>query len=322
MRQIIVFGSICFLLLSFESCKKKPKDDRGDTFNTGAISIACDENFRNMMNAMINAFEAHNELTVINPIYSNENEVIRLLLEDSVRLALVTRELNLNEQKASEEKRMIIRKFLVAFDGIALIINKANPDSLIGLPTIRKILTGEITNWSQINPHSSPDTIRVLFESAQSGVLRYISDSITKGAASSPYLYAMNSSDELIRKVCELPNTIGIIGFNIINDEALRRIPDLRDQFRIMRVGKEEQATLQNTYLPYAGDIRNNDYPFWRPIYVLLSDPRSGLSSGFSIFIAHDVGQMVILKSGLLPAVTEPQNRSVYVYPKEETKRK
>jgi phosphate transport system substrate-binding protein len=88
-----------------------------------------------------------------------------------------------------------------------------------------------------------------------------------------------------------------------------------------MRVGKEENATLQNTYLPYAGDIKSEDYPLWRTIYVLLSDPKSGLSSGFSIFLAHDVGQMVMLKSGLLPAAADPQNRSVKVvdsYPEEK----
>jgi len=81
------------------------------------------------------------------------------------------------------------------------------------------------------------------------------------------------------------------------------------DKLRVMRVAKEEPATLQNTYLPYAGDIKNEDYPLWRALYVLLSDPRTGLSSGFSIFLAHDIGQMVALKSGLFPAVRDPQNR-------------
>jgi phosphate transport system substrate-binding protein len=43
-----------------------------------------------------------------------------------------------------------------------------------------------------------------------------------------------------------------------------------------------------------------------------LSDPRSGLSSGLSIFLAHEVGQKIILKSGLLP-ITDPQNLSVNI---------
>ena len=324
MKNLLFFSVVFFLFLPFGSCKKKPKDEREDTLNKGIINIACDENFKNLMDAEINAFEAHNKLAIVNPIYSNENEVIRLLIEDSVRLAVTTRGLNAKEQKTVEEKRMFIRKFLIAFDGITFISNKANTDSLIGLPTIKKILTGEITEWSQINPHSPLGTIRVIFESNQSGVLRYVVDSMVRRESLSPHLYAMNNSDELIEKICELPNTIGILGSNLINDEGRRKTLDLQDKFRLMRIGKEENVTLQNTYLPYAGDIKNEDYPLWRAVYVLLSDPRSGLASGFSIFLAHDVGQMVILKSGLLPAVTDPQNRSVNIvddYP-EENKRK
>lgn len=320
MKRFLFLGVVFFLLFSFGSCKKKPKDGWGDTLSTGVIKIACDENFKYLMNAEIDAFEAHNELAVINPIYSNENEVIRLLLEDSVRLALTTRDLNAKEQLTVKEKKMRVLKFLIAFDGITFITNKTNPDSLISLPNIKKILTGEITEWKQINPQSPLDTIRVIFENNESGIIRYVSDSIIKGGSLSPHLYAMNNSDELIDKVSKLPNAIGIIGFNVLNNEVGLNTLDQQDKFRLMRVGKEENATLQNTYLPYAGDIKNEDYPFWRAVYVLLSDPRSGLSSGFSIFLAHDIGQMVILKSGLLPAVSDPQNLSVNIidgYPEE-----
>jgi len=321
MRQLVFFSIIFFLLLSFVSCKKKQlKDKWNDTLNTGIINVACDKDFKNLMDAEIDAFQAHNYQAIINPIYSNENEVIRLLMDDSVRLALITRDLNANEQKEAKDKQMFVRTFLIAFDGIALIANKANPDSLISLSTIQKILTGEITKWSQINPHSTLDTIRVIFDNNQSGILRYVVDSLTKTKPLSPQLYAMNNPDELIAKVAELPNAIGIIGFNLLGDENQWKAQGLQDKLIIMRVGKDENLTLQNAYLPYNGDIKNEDYPLWRSVYVLLSDPKSGLSSGFSVFLAHEVGQLVILKSGLLPAVSDPQNRSVNIvdsYPNE-----
>jgi len=327
MKKFVFWGILFFLCLSFGSCKKKPKDKWEDTLTTGIIKIACDENFTTLINAEIDAFEAHNNyLAIINPIYTNEKEAIRLLLDDSVRLALTTRDLNAQEQKEAKDKQMLVRSFLIAFDGIALISNKANPDSLISLSTIKKILTGEITDWSQINSKSPLSTIRVIFDNNRSSILRYVVDSITKGDSLSSNLYALSNSDELIKKVCELPNTIGIIGFNILSDENRWKSSNFEDKFRVMRIGKEEPSTIQNTYLPYAGDIKNEDYPLWRPIYVLLSDPnpKFGLSSGFSIFLAHDVGQTVILKSGLLPAVSDPQNRSVNIiddYPDENNKK-
>jgi len=322
MKRFIFFSILFFLLLSFDSCKKKQQNDKwNDTLATGIINVACDNDFKNLMDAEIDAFQAHNNYqAIINPIYSDENEVIRLLMTDSVRLALATRDLNASEQKAAKDKQMFVRKFLIAFDGIALIANKANPDSLISLSTVKKILTGEITKWSQIYPHSTLDSIRVIFDNNKSGLLRYVVDSLTKSKSLSSQLYALSNPDELIAKVAEMPNAIGIVGFNLLMDGNRLKTPALKDKLLIMRVGKDDNLTLQNTYLPYPGDVKNEDYPLWRPVYVLLSDPKSGLSSGFSIFLAYEVGQTVILKSGLLPAVSDPQNRSVNIvdsYPNE-----
>jgi len=327
MKRFLFFSMIFFLLLSFVSCKKKQSIEKwNDTLTTGIINIACDENFKNLIDDEIDAFEAHsNYQAIINPIYSNENEVIRLLTEDSVRFALTARDLNPQEQKTVKDKQMVVRKFLIAFEGIALVSNKANQDSLIGLPTIKKILTGEITEWSQINPKSSLGTIRVIFDSNQSGIKRFIMDSIAKSETLSPNLYAMNNSDELIKKVSEMPNAIGIAGYTTIKNAVNGQTSDLQDKLQLMRIGKEENATLQNTYLPLPGDVKNENYPLWRGIYAMLSDPKSGLSSGFSIFLAHDVGQTVILKSDLLPAASDPQNRSVNFidgYPKKENTNK
>jgi phosphate transport system substrate-binding protein len=163
-------------------------------------------------------------------------------------------------------------------------------------------------------------TIRVIFDNKESGILRYAVDSITAGKKLSSNLYALNNVSEVIDKVTQLPNTIGLIGFNLLSDETSSTTLELQKKIRLMRISKEEHATLANSYPPYAGDIIQENYPLWRPVYALLSDPRSGLSSGFSIFLAHDVGQMVILKSGLLP-ITDPQILSVSVSDKYPQKK-
>jgi phosphate transport system substrate-binding protein len=258
----------------------------------GLIRIACDKNFKNLMDSEIGAFEVRYDSAYIIPIYTNETEAIRLMLADSVRFALTTRDINQQEKKAFEEKKRAVRKSLIAFDGVALITHLSNKDSIIGLPILKKILTGEITNWSQLNySMSNSDTIRVLFDGNESGILRYSLDSIVKGEKLSPNLYALKNSAEVIRKVMEMPNAIGMVGFLDVQEQG---------GVRLMRVSREENAILENSYFPYAGDIIHENYPLWRPVYILLSDPRSGLSSAFSIFMANEIGQKVIQKSGLL----------------------
>jgi phosphate transport system substrate-binding protein len=297
----VLFPYLLLLLLFYVSCKKTVIDDGWtDTMDGGLIRIACDENFKNLMDAEIAAFEVRHDSAYIIPVYTDETNAIRLMLADSVRFALTTRDINPQEKQAFADKKRTVKKFLVAFDGVALITNLQNKDSIIALPDLKNILTGAITEWSQLNPASNTGTIRVLFEGNESGVLRYAVDSIIKGDKLSPNLYALNNSAEVIEKVAEMPGAIGLIGFSLLSDETNLPYHYAQGKIRLMRVCKEHDAKPDNSYLPYAGDIIHENYPLWRPVYVLLSDPRAGLSSAFSIFVANEIGQKVIQKAGLL----------------------
>lgn len=298
--KVIFPYPLIIIILFYVSCKKPVNDGWTDTMDGGLIRIACDESFKNLMDTEIAAFEIRYDSAYIIPVYTSETNAIRLMLADSVRFALTTRDINPQEKRAFEDKKRTVKKSLVAFDGVALIANLQNKDSIIGLPDLKKILTGAITEWSQINPASNLGTIRVLFEGNESGILRYTLDSIIRGENLSPNLYALNNSAEVIEKVTQMPNAIGMIGFSLLSDETSSSYLAVRDKIRLMRVSKAENATLENSYLPYAGDIIHENYPLWRPVYVLLSDPRSGLSSAFSIFVVNEIGQKVIQKSGLL----------------------
>jgi phosphate transport system substrate-binding protein len=313
MKRIVFLSIACIFVYS--SCKQKEaKDPWDDTLNTGLIRIACDENFKSLMDSEIKVFEARTPGATILPIYTNETEAIRLLTEDSVRFALTTRDLTTKERSDISQRSLTVRKHLIGFDAIALVVNPINKDFLLSMPILKKILTGEITEWSQINPNSPIGTIRVIADNQGSGIVRYIVDSITQKKPLTSNIYALGNSVEVMEKVMQMPNAIGVFGINAINSAPA----EYKDKIRLIRISNEDPATIENSYLPYPGDIQAENYPLWRPVYVLLSDPKSGLSSGLSIFLAHEAGQIILLKSGLLP-ITDPQNKSVLIkdeYPK------
>jgi phosphate transport system substrate-binding protein len=313
MKPVVFLSIAC--IFSFVSCKQKEKKDPwDDALNSGVIRIACDENFRSLMDAEIKVFEARTPGAFILPVYTSEKEAIRLLTEDSVRFALTTRDLTAKERDDLSKKSLTVRKNLIGFDAVALVMNPVNHDSIVSMPVLKKILTGEITEWSQINPDSPIGTIRVIADNKESGIVRYIVDSIAREKPLTSNIYALNNSTEVMEKVIQMPNAIGVFGIN-----AWESAPtEYKNKLRLIRISNEEPATIENSYLPYPGDIRSENYPFWRPVYVLLSDPKSGLSSGLSIFLAHEVGQIILLKAGLLP-ITDTQNKLVLIkdeYPK------
>jgi phosphate transport system substrate-binding protein len=290
--------------MSFSSCKKKNKDGKWlDTTTTGIIPIACDECFLPIIRAEIDVFESIYKSANILPIYTNEVEAIDLLMKDSVRLAVVSRDLSEKEKAAFLVKKMQVRARKIAVDAIALIVNKENQDTIIGVPVIKKILTGEITEWNQIYPGSKLGKIDVMFDNPNSSTVRYAIDSICYGEPLSDKLYAQKTNMDVVEMVAKLPNALGIIGVNWISNENDTTNMSFSQKIKVMAVSPKEEANYENSFQPYQAYIALNDYPLTRDVFILLSDPRSGLSTGFTSFVMSDRGQRIILKSGILPAV-------------------
>jgi phosphate transport system substrate-binding protein len=299
MKQSII---LILFLFFFVCCKQKKTET--DTLTSGIISLACADNFKNLLEAEIDIFGAHYPQAFVFPKYIPESEAIEMLIADSVRIAVTARDLNTAERKRLK-KNQIVRKYIFAFEGIAIIVNKANSDTIILLPVLKKILTGEITEWKQINSASDLGTIRLFFESKETGILQYLLDSVTKTTENiSPNLYAAKNIDELFDKITEIHGAIGIIGLNQLGNEATKNYKNITAKTRLVGICKDENA---KPALPYAGNLHNGDYPLWRSICVLLSENRNGLPKGFCFFLSQEIGQKIILKAGLMP-ISDSQN--------------
>lgn len=293
----------CFLLLF--SCQNKSKDKFTDTYSSGVIPIAVDENFQPIIQEEIDVFEALFPKTGIVPNYTNEVNAINLLLKDSVRLVIATRPLSSNEENYLKSKKFSPHSYKLATDGIALIINNHNPDSLITLNDIRKILTGEVLNWKEIYPKSKLGKFQVVFDNKNSSTVRYAIDSICNGKPLSNKLNAQNTNLEVIDYVSKTPNAIGIIGVNWLGNHKDTTNLSFKNEIRVMAVSAESEATVANSYRPFQAYLFYGYYPLTRNVYIILNDPRGSLPSGFTSFLTLDRGQRIILKSGLLPA-TQP----------------
>jgi phosphate transport system substrate-binding protein len=56
-------------------------------------------------------------------------------------------------------------------------------------------------------------------------------------------------------------------------------------------------------FKPYQAYIKTKEYAFTRSVYMINRQTRAGLGMGFVSFVAGDKGQLIILKSGLIPSI-------------------
>lgn len=302
MKRFDLFPVLLLVLLV--GCMNKSKSGFTDTMTSGTIKIAVDETFQPILQEEIDVFDALTPMAKIIPVYCNEVAAVNYLLKDSVHLAITTRKLTEKEVESFHSRKFFPREVKIATDGIALIINNQNPDSLICVSQLKQILTGDITDWKQLYSDSKLGQLQLVFDNPNSSTVRFAVDSICKGRLLSTALRAQKTNSQVIRYVAETPGAIGVIGVNWVdNSDSIAQ--NFTKEVRVMAVSRAEVATSANSFKPYQAYLATGDYPLSRSVYILLNDPRGALPSGFTAFLTGDRGQRIILKSGLVPA-TQP----------------
>jgi len=287
------------------SCDRNKKNiTRFDTVSSGNTMIVCDESFAPIIQEEIAVFTGLNRAAYITPVYTSEKDVFKLLLSDSIRLAIAARDISEKESDYLKGLKLIPRSQRIALDGIALIINRENPDSLISLSDLKKIMTGNIKCWNEIQSSkiTKSNRITVVFDNKSSSNLRFIQDSICGKIGVSSDIYAASSSKDVLNFVAKNPYALGIIGVNWISNPNDSTKLSFDNSIRVMSVSRSLHPTIENSFKPFPAFIATGDYPLTRDVYVILTDLRGSLSAGFVSFIAGDSGQRIILKAGLVPA--------------------
>ena len=146
-KQFWLIGA--WSLIALSACSSKPKDGLTDTYTSGVIAITADESFQPIVQEEIDVFEGLFPLAGIVPRYTTEVDAINQLLKDSVRLAITTRTLTPEEMNSFHSRKFFPREIKLATDGLALIVNRQNADSLISVRDIRRILTGQVQKWKR-----------------------------------------------------------------------------------------------------------------------------------------------------------------------------
>ena len=300
------------------SCSdKKPKSGRTDTASSGVISFASDESFSPIIEEEREVFEkiqckGNAELK---PIYTNESDGMTKLLKSEVYLMITARDFKEEERQSLLDRGYTPWTVILGYDGLSLIQNKQNADSLITVDDIKRILEGSVTKWSELYPGSKRGDITVVFDNKKSSAVHFVEDSILGGKPiANPNVAAVETSEEVINYVEKTPGAIGIIGSNWLDDKRGDSSVAKGRNIRTMSVTRLDKATPANSRKPDQYYIYSREYPLVRTIYALVTDPRRGLPWGFAHFLESPRGQMIIFQTGyMLPYRGDIRLKSVHV---------
>lgn len=317
MKRLILPAYLLFMLMfGLNSCwDRKGYTERTDTKTRGQGAIVVDENLAPIVAEQVSVFEALHPEADITPVYTGELDAYDLFASDSIRVLVGTRPLNNSEKEKIEATKRKLRVKRMAVDGVALIVNKENTDTLITLDNVRKIMLGEITNWNQLSPDSKLGNIQVVFDRPNSSTARFIADSITHSKDFAPHVSAISQDFLEMDSIVKLPtnkqiidyvinhkNALGVLGVNWISDPRDTTGLTFDSRIKVMSINNPNVEDGSKYYRPYAAFLGLRYYPLSRDVYVMITDMHNGLPSGFVDFAVGENGQRMVNKSGLYPA--------------------
>lgn len=288
-----LFYTIVFVLATgFISCQSNKKAE--ETPTRGNATILVDETFYPMVEGQVQVFESQYPYAHLDIITRPEQEITRLLAADTSRIAILSRELTQGEQSYFDSLRIIPRVTDIAYDAIALVVNKAHADSVITETALQELLSGR----------SNSQNYTLVFDNNQSSTVNYMQSFAGTDSLPRAYTYSVKTNKDLLDYISRNANAIGFIGVDWLYepDDSLKA--DI-DKIKVLPI-----QTSTGTFRPTQSDVAAGAYPFIRKISIINCQGTTGLGMGFASFLAGDIGQRIILKSGLVPVT----------YPKREIK--
>ncbi len=293
MRHCYIFLMIGFLLACNE---RTSKYTQSDTPSSGTIHISVDESFEPVIREHIKVFEAIHRDAKIIASYKSEADCLRDLQGDSTRMIIISRELSNAEIKYYKSTLKFDPPFdKIAYDAIAVVINKQSVDSVFEYKQLVSMLNG-----TSLKPYN----VVVDGKNATSTV-RYLMDTILQGASLGKNVTAAKSSKEVIDYVASTPNAVGFVGVSWMMDQENANV-----KTALVECKKCEENTFAK---PSQQTITFKQYPLVRGLYYVLKENSVGLGTGFINFLSQERGQLIFRRANLAPSKMQLYKRSTTI---------
>ncbi|MCX6246438.1 MAG: substrate-binding domain-containing protein [Bacteroidetes bacterium] len=296
------FFIICGLLL-FSGCGGGPSNSKSmDTPTTGTIKIGIDDSYSLLLDAELFTFHSLYPNSQIDTLCRNEVDIINSFLRDSIPLMVISRKLTRDEESQLNSAQIFPKTTKIAYDAIAFIMNRENPDTALFFDQVKSIFEGRIKSWKEIAPKSKLGDLKIVFDNYKSCNTRYLREKFNLQKLPD-VCFAVQNNAEVINFVEKNKGAIGIVSVNWVSDKSDTVSHSFLKRVVVAGISAPGSKDPNGAFFtPHPGYIAEGVYPFTREVYCINRQAYMGLAYGFSSFIAGEKGQLIVLHTGMVPA--------------------
>lgn len=178
-------------------------------------------------------------------------------------------------------------EWVVALDGLAVVVGPDNPVAAMSVPQLRDVLAGKIRDWRELGGRPGPIRLHAI---GKTGGLGAQLAAFGLGKRSTSAVISHRSQQQIIAAVRADSNAVGIVGL---------RLP--RAGVRALAIRSGTQA-----FLPDTLTLRSEDYPLARRLHFHTGQLITALGRGFVLYAVSPAGQAVVDRSQFMSLAITP----------------
>jgi phosphate transport system substrate-binding protein len=202
------------------------------------------------------------------------------LIDSTAQIGMASRPAKPEEIAAAKAKGVILNETTIAYDGMAVIVNEANPVRNLTKKQVEQIFTGEVNDWSAAG--GSGGTISIYTRNTSSGTYSEFKEMAMKKRDYAASSQKMAGNEQIAAEVGKNPNGIGYVGLAYTKAKGIRVISI-------------------DGALPSVLSVQKKEYPYSRATFYYTNGEATGLVKEFVEFTLGDAGQRIVANVGFVP---------------------
>jgi len=280
------------IMISAKAADKKGKKT--------AIQVKGSDTMVNLAQAWAEAYHKVNPNVEIEVSGGGSGVGIAALMKGTIDIADASRNMKPAEiEQTKKSTGQTPKEIIVAYDGLAVYINKNNPLNEITLDQLLDIYSegGKITKWSQLGvkiPDCDSDEIIRVSRQSNSGTYEFFREHVLKNKDFKNGSRDMNGSKEVVDLVTSTACAIGYSGLGYATPKV--------------KIAKVAFKGGQPAVAPSIPTVLDKSYPIARSLQVYTLGEPKGEIKKYIDWTLSDPGQKIVEESGYVPL---PQNARV-----------
>jgi phosphate transport system substrate-binding protein len=212
------------------------------------------------------------------------------LINQTCDIADHSREWKQKEIDQAWEKGVNPRFFVVAVDGLSIVVNAKNPLEQLTMAQVGAIYRGEVKNWKAVGGSSL--AVSLYGRQSNSGTYVFMQEFVLGNKNYSADMKEMNGNAQIIEGILQDEGAVGYVGVGYLYDENHQ----IRKGIKVLKISKEPNGA---GFLPTdKSAVDSGAYPISRPLFMATNGKPKGDIAQFLAWIVGPEGQAIVEREG------------------------